>query len=80
MVSGALAELQKEQRSTEVNRLLGLLFAPEGTAGDAYDVSHLVRTFEGIGAMSAELEGEENYHNKDDFVSIKLCHNNHSKG
>jgi hypothetical protein len=70
VASGALDELQKSQRSPEINRLLELLFCPEGTAGDQYNVDHLVGTFQGIGAMSQEVEGSEKYENKDDFVSI----------
>jgi hypothetical protein len=69
LVSGALTELQKPERSTDVNRLLELLFCPEGTAGRDYNVNHLTETFEGILAMSTEVT-EANYHNKDDFVSI----------
>jgi hypothetical protein len=72
VASGALEELQKPQRSPEVNRLLELLFSPEGTAGDQYDVDHLVSTFLGIRAMSQEVEGPDKYENKDDFVSINF--------
>jgi hypothetical protein len=70
VASGALDELQKPQRSAEVNRLLELLFSPEGTAGDQYNVDHLVSTFQGIGAMSQEVTSAGKYENKDDFVSI----------
>jgi hypothetical protein len=80
VASGALDELQKPQRSPEVNRLLELLFCPEGTAGDQYNVEHLVGTFQGIGAMSQEVEGPEKYKNKDDFVSINSSTAQQQKG
>jgi hypothetical protein len=70
VVSGALDELQKPQRNSEVNRLLELLFCPEGTTGDQYNVDHLVSTFQGIGAMSQEVTSPGKYHNLNDFVSI----------
>jgi hypothetical protein len=79
VASGALDELQKPQRSAEVNRLLELLFCPEGTAGDHYDVDHLVGTFQGIKAMSPEKEGSEKLKDKDDFVSIQLFHTQQQK-
>lgn len=69
VASGALDELNKSPRNPEVNRLLELLFAPEGTTGDQYNVQHLVDTFKGIGAMSQENTDSRKYHNKDDFVS-----------
>lgn len=70
VVSGALDELQKPERSSEVNRLLELLFCPEGTSGDEYNVDHLVSMFRGIGAMSQEETSRRQYHNLNDFVSI----------
>jgi hypothetical protein len=78
LASGALDELQKSQRSSEVNRLLELLFCPEGTTGDQYNVDHLVSTFQGIGAMSQEVTTPGKYHNLDDFVSNDLSLHNRS--
>jgi hypothetical protein len=80
VASGALTELQKPQRSAEVNRLLELLFSPEGTAGEQYDVAHLVSTFLGIRAMSEEVEGDEEYKNKNDFVSTNSSTPQQQKG
>lgn len=70
VISGALDELQKPQRSSEVNRLLELLFCPEGTTGDEYNADHLVSMFQGIGAMSQEGTSPRKYHNLNDFVSL----------
>jgi len=80
VVSGALTELQKPQRTPEVNRLLELLFAPKGQTGDQYDVRHLVATFQGIGSTSQEVTAPGKYEDMNDFVSIHSSTTQQQKG